>query len=131
MVKEMSNEDKIKEEEGIKAIADALKAGGALLNVACPICNYPLIKIEEKIYCKICNQEVYIYRDESELPKEYKQALKQKSKDTIDESEVEKTIKAKIEDLRKKLEMAIDPDEIVKLSEAIDKLNQTLKKMTE
>ncbi|NHJ32240.1 MAG: hypothetical protein FK732_05215 [Asgard group archaeon] len=128
----MNNEKVKKEENGIKAIADALKAGGALLNIACPVCNYPLIKIEEKIYCKICNQEVYIYRDESELPKEYKQALKQKtSKTSPEETNVERTIKKKIEDLRKKLEKSIDPDEIVKLSETIDKLNQTLKKMKE
>lgn len=127
----MSNEKTMKEEDGIKAIADALKAGGTLLNVACPNCNYPLIKIDEKIYCKICNQEVYIYRDESELPKEYKQALKQKTKVSSEETEVEKTIKGKMEDLRKKLEKSIDTDEIVKLSEAIDKLNQTLKKMKE
>lgn len=127
----MSNDETKKEEDGIKAIADALKTGGTLLNIACPICNYPLIKEEEKIYCKICNQEVYIYRDESELPKEYKQALKQKAKVSSEETEVEKTIKGKIEDLRKKLEKAVDPDEIGKLSEAIDKLNQTLKRMKE
>ncbi len=127
----MSNDETKKEEDGIKSIADALKAGGALLNVACPICNYPLIKVDEKIYCKICNQEVYIYRDESELPKEYKQALKQKPKISSEETEVEKTIKGKIEDLRKKLEKAVDPDEIGKLSEAIGKLNQTLKRMKE
>ncbi|MBK5112381.1 MAG: hypothetical protein KGD59_12305 [Candidatus Heimdallarchaeota archaeon] len=127
----MSNKKENKEEEGIKAIAAALKAGGTLLNLACPICNSPLIKIDEKIYCKICNQEVYIYRDESELPKEYRQALKQKTKVSSEETEVEKTIKEKIEDLRKKLEKAIDPDEIVKLSEAINNLSQTLKKMKE
>ncbi|NPE07616.1 MAG: hypothetical protein GNW80_05000 [Asgard group archaeon] len=127
----MSNEKTIKEEDGIKAIAAALKAGGTLLNVACPNCNYPLIKIDEKIYCKICNQEVYIYRDESDLPKEYKQALKQKTKINSEDTEVEKTIKGKIEDLRKKLEKSVDTDEIVKLSEAIDKLSQTLKKMKE
>lgn len=128
----MSKKEANKEEDGIKAIADALKAGGALLNVACPICNYPLIKVDEKIYCKICNQEVYIYRDESELPKEYKHALKQNiTTESVEETEVIKTIRKKIEDLRKKLELAIDPDEIVKISEAIDKLSQTLKKMKE
>lgn len=131
MVKQMSNEKAKNEEIGIKAIADALKAGGTLLNIACPNCNYPLIRIDEKIFCKICNQEVYIYRDESELPKEYKQALKQKTKVSSEETEVEKTIKGKIEELRKKLEKTIDTDEIVKLSEAINKLSQTLKKMKE
>ncbi len=126
----MSHEERKKEEEGIKAIADALKAGGTLLNVACPICNYPLIKIDEKIRCMICNQEVYIYRHESELPKEYKQALKQKTK-IHDDSEVVKTLKVKIEDLRKKLEIATDTDEIIKLSEAIDRLSETLRKMSD
>ena len=64
--------------------------------------------------------------------KGFKKALKQKAaKVSTKDSDVEKTIKGKIEDLRKKLEKATDPDEIVKLSEALDKLTQTLKKMKE
>jgi len=53
--------------------------------------------------------------------------VRKKRRKGLQETEVVKTIKGKIEDLRKKLEKAIDPDEIVKLSEAIDKLTQTLK----
>ncbi len=118
-------------EDGIKAIAEALRAGGTLLSTACPVCDSPLIKIKDKIYCKVCNKEVMIYKDESELPKEIQRALHKNASSTTDstESKVQQTINKKIETLRKRLEEAEDPDEIIKLSDAIDKLHSTLTKM--
>ncbi|KAF5417366.1 MAG: hypothetical protein C5S38_01850 [Candidatus Methanophagaceae archaeon] len=72
-----------------------------------------------------------IYKDESELPKEIQKALHKKSSSTTDsnESKVQQTINNKIETLRKRLEEADDPDEIIKLSDAIEKLHATLTKM--
>ncbi|MBN1329534.1 MAG: hypothetical protein JXA54_08685 [Candidatus Heimdallarchaeota archaeon] len=119
-------DNKINESEGIKAIAEALRAGGTLLNAACPICSYPLIKIEDKIFCKICNNEVIIYKNENELPKEYQQALKINSPKKVEETPMIKTLTNKIETLRKQLEKSTDPDQIIKLSEAIDKLMTAL-----
>lgn len=116
-------------DDGIKAIAEALRAGGTLLSTACPVCDSPLIKIQDKIYCKMCNKEVMIYKDESELPKEVQKALHKNTVSKTPESKMHKTINKKIEALRKKLEEADDPDEIIKLSEAIDKLYATLTKM--
>ena len=118
-------------DEGIKAIAEALRAGGTLLSAACPICDSPLIKINDKIYCKVCNKEVMIYKDEKDLPKEVQKALQRENKyaNNASDNKLEQTIKNKIESLRKKLEETDDPDEIMKVSEAIDKLHSTLTKM--
>lgn len=116
-------------DDGIKAIAEALRAGGTLLSTACPACDSPLIKIQDKIYCKVCNKEVMIYKHESELPKELQKALHRNSTSNAPESKMYITINKKIEALRTKLEDTEDPDEIIKLSEAIDKLHDTLKKM--
>ncbi|NHJ38729.1 MAG: hypothetical protein FK731_01760 [Asgard group archaeon] len=118
---------KINDEEGIKLLAEALRSGGTLLNVSCPICAYPLIKINDKIYCKICDNEVIIYKDESELPKEYRKAIKPRKEQT--DSPIIKTIASKIESLRLKMESTDDPDEIIKISEAIEKLLITLQKL--
>jgi uncharacterized Zn finger protein (UPF0148 family) len=118
---------KINDQEGIKVLAEALRAGGTLLNISCPICAYPLIKINDKIFCKICDNEVIIYKDESELPKEYRKALK--PKETQIDSPMVKTLNTKIEALRKKMEATDDPDEIIKISEAIEKLLVTLQKL--
>jgi uncharacterized Zn finger protein (UPF0148 family) len=117
---------KIDEDEGIKALAEALRAGGKLLSLSCPICAYPLIEIDGKKFCKICNNEVVVYKDESELSAEQLKALKQDNKT---ESPMTKTISTKIETLRKKIEETDDPDEIIKLSEAIEKLHNTLKSL--
>jgi uncharacterized Zn finger protein (UPF0148 family) len=118
---------KINDQEGIKLLAEALRAGGTLLNISCPICASPLIKINEKIFCKISDTEVIIYKDESELPKEYRKALEPK-KTQID-SPMVKTLNTKIESLRKKMEATDDPDEIIKISEAIEKLLATLQRL--
>ena len=126
------NKEKTKD-EGIKAIADALRAGGTLLNKACPVCDSPLIKINDKVYCKVCEKEVIIYQDEKELPAAIRKEIKKKVSPTISEedSKVEKTLKEKIEKLRGQLEESDDPDEIIKLTNAIDKMVSTLKKMKE
>ncbi|NHJ48467.1 MAG: hypothetical protein FK733_11845 [Asgard group archaeon] len=114
------------EDAGIKALAEALRAGGKLLSLSCPICAYPLIEIDGKKFCKICDNEVVVYKDESELSKEQLRALKQ---DTKVDSLMSKTINDKIESLRKKIEQSDNPDEIIKLSEAIEKLHNTLKSL--
>lgn len=126
----MTNKGTEETEEAIRALAEALRAGGTLLHASCPQCNTPLIKIGDKIYCKYCNKEVIIYKEESELPLEIREALKKQTlQKTRSKSPVEKTIKRKVEGLRKKLEKTEDPEEIVKLSEAIDSLLDTLRKI--
>ncbi len=127
----MNKENKKNMDEGIKAIAAALRAGGTLLNKACPICDSPLIRINEKVYCKVCEKEVIIYQDEKELPAEIRKEIKKKVSPSASEedSKVEKTLKGKIEKLRVQLEESDDPDEIIKITEAIDKLLSSLKKM--
>ena len=127
----MNKENKKSNDEGIKAIAAALRAGGTLLNKACPVCDSPLIKINDRIYCKVCEKEVIIYQDEKELPAAIRKEIKKKvSLDVSEEdSKIEITLKSKIEKLRLQLEKSDDPDEIIKITEAIDKLSSTLKKM--
>lgn len=127
----MKKEYEITEDKGIKAIADALRAGGTLLNKACPVCDSPLIKIKDRVYCKVCEKEVIIYQDEKELPAEIRKEIKKKVSSPANEADtpMEKTLKAKIEKLRLQLEESDDPDEIIKLTETIDKLISSLKKM--
>ena len=118
------------DERGIKAIADALKLGGTLLEVACPICDSPLIKIDGRVFCKMCDREVIIYKDEKQLPIEIQKALRKNAYgNTKEETAIEKTLKRKIETFRKKLDDTNDPEEIIKISEAIDKMLSTLRKI--
>ena len=73
-----------------------------------------------------------IYKDEKELPAEIQKALKKNAaKTSKTETSITKTINAKIEQLRIKLENTDEPDEIIKITEAIDKLLQTLEKASE
>ena len=95
------------------------------------MCNSPLIKVNDRIFCKVCDKEVLIYRDERDLPKDIQQILKKDAQRERprEQSKVEKTILEKLENLREKLAAADDPDEIIKLTEAIDKLHSTLSKI--
>ncbi|MEA2070196.1 MAG: Sjogren's syndrome/scleroderma autoantigen 1 family protein [Asgard group archaeon] len=117
--------------EGIKALAEALKTGGTLLNQACPVCNTPLIKIDDKIFCKTCQREVIIYKNEEELPPNLRDSLikEKKPQKQKKHDKVTKTIENKIEKLRETLEQTDDPDEIIKLSNAIDRLVESLEKI--
>ncbi|NHJ05633.1 MAG: hypothetical protein EAX90_12475 [Candidatus Heimdallarchaeota archaeon] len=118
------------DDNGIKAIADALKSGGTLLEAACPICDSPLIKVKGRVFCKTCNREVIIYKDEKQLPLDIQKALKKNAFGVVNEdSAIEKTLKGKVEKLRLQLEKTDDTDEIIKISEAIDKLLSTLRKI--
>lgn len=119
--------------KAVKALAQALASGGTLLDISCPQCNSPLVKIDDKIFCKFCDKEVVVYRDEKELPPELQRALKapmgELTTPSTSDSKIEETMKRKIENLRERLEQTEDPDEIIKLSEAIDRLVDTLKKI--
>jgi len=128
--KMLNDNSRKNEEEGIKALAKALRNGGTLLNIGCPVCSYPLIRINDKIYCKVCNSEVLIYKDEKDLPKEIRQALKKETPQKEDtHSAIKQSLEKKIENLRKRLDESDDPDEIMKLSKTIDKLLETLEKV--
>ncbi|MBD3189206.1 MAG: hypothetical protein GF308_01105 [Candidatus Heimdallarchaeota archaeon] len=119
--------------KAVKALAEALGSGGTLLDISCPQCNSPLIKIDDKIYCKFCDKEVIVYKDEKELPPELQKALRGSTRElttpSSTDSKIEETMKQKIEKLRERLERTDEPDEIIKLSEAIDRLIDTLKKI--
>ena len=56
--------------EDIKKMADLLRSGHTMLNLACPICNNPIFKNkEEKLFCPICNREVIIVENKNQPDK--------------------------------------------------------------
>ena len=45
-------------------MADLLRSGHTMLNLACPICNNPLFRNKEKeIFCGICNKKVIVKKE--------------------------------------------------------------------
>ena len=49
-----------------KKMADLLRSGYTMLNLACPVCNNPLFRNKNKeIFCPICNKKVLIKKNEN------------------------------------------------------------------
>jgi len=56
----------IKEES--KKMAELLRSGYTMLNLACPICNNPLFRDKNnEIFCSICNKRVLIKKNDISL----------------------------------------------------------------
>ena len=56
----------IKINENIKKMADHLRSGSTMLNLACPVCNNPIFRNKDgNIYCPTCNRKVLIVNDQN------------------------------------------------------------------
>jgi len=45
-------------------MAELLRSGNTMLNLACPVCNNPLFRNKDnEIFCPICNKKVFIKKD--------------------------------------------------------------------
>ncbi len=66
-----------------KKMADLLRSGYTMLNLACPVCNNPLFRNKNKeIFCPICNKKVLIKKNEN-LPVHSIKIKKDVNKDKV------------------------------------------------
>ena len=66
-----------------KKMADLLRSGHTMLNLACPVCNNPLFRNKKKeIFCPICNKKVLIKKNEN-LPVHSIKIKKDVNKDKV------------------------------------------------
>jgi len=49
-----------------KILAEYIKKGWKLTDVECPQCGSPLLKKDDRYFCAICNQEVYVVESHGE-----------------------------------------------------------------
>ncbi|MFX1411897.1 MAG: Sjogren's syndrome/scleroderma autoantigen 1 family protein, partial [Promethearchaeota archaeon] len=56
----------IKIQDHISKMADLLRSGHKMLNMACPICNNPIFKKRSgETFCPTCNREVLIVKNKN------------------------------------------------------------------
>ena len=56
----------IKINDNIKKMADLLRSGSRMLNLACPVCNNPIFRNKDgNTYCPTCNRKVLIVNDQN------------------------------------------------------------------
>ncbi len=108
-----------REEERVRKIAAAIKSGAKLKTELCPLCGSPLVEIKGEVRCVVCDRPVVIVRDEAEAGRAmYPYVL----------SALEEVVVAKLEELTRLLAGAADPEEVGRVSEAIDRLLAVLRK---
>lgn len=74
--------------EQVKRMSDLLKSGATMLFEHCPVCNTPLFKIGDEVYCSKCNKRVLLVKDGRE----------DSIKGLILLDEVEKTVMGKLQE---------------------------------
>ncbi|MHA1725730.1 MAG: Sjogren's syndrome/scleroderma autoantigen 1 family protein [Promethearchaeota archaeon] len=113
-------------------MAELLRTGNTMLNLACPICNNPIFRNKKgEIFCAICNRPVKIIKDEID-DKEENTRKKIKENGKIDSSElssIKNIILSKLNRLAKKLSKEEQIDLIDKYIRLMRKLLLLLKEM--
>lgn len=102
------------DEDYIQKAAELLLKGAKMLNLNCPICQNPILKMRnEEMYCVKCNKSVI-----------FDNGGKSMVSQNVKDSSLQDRINKKIDGLLLRLESEEDPSEIAKISEAIKKLKE-------
>ena len=121
---------KDREEEYIKKMADMLRKGSTLTDLACPACSAPLFRLKSgEILCVKCEKKVIIVKEGVDP---------EKIKNTIILENLEKTLLTRITEIQSKLQNETNIQEIEKLSltlstllESLDKTRKTKRNLLE
>ena len=97
--------------EDSKKMADLLRSGHTMLNLACPVCNNPLFRNKNKeLFCPICNKRVLIKKKDivqSNIVKnstiEDKDHIKNNQKSNIKINSLKEILEEKIDWISQKL----------------------------
>ncbi len=117
----MSQNSKEAEEQYIKRMADLLRQGQTLTELACPVCASPLFRLKSgDLWCARCEKKVIVVKEETELAK-VTSALSLEA--------LEATLLAKIQEIQEKMQHETDVEELQKLGSALSGLLENLEKV--
>ncbi|MFB3889685.1 MAG: Sjogren's syndrome/scleroderma autoantigen 1 family protein [Candidatus Bathyarchaeia archaeon] len=104
----------------IKRMADLLRQGATLTDLACPACNSPLFRLKDgTLWCGRDEKRVILVKEGEEPPR----ATSNAAMETL-----EATLTAKIQDLQARIQRTDDVDELQKLTSALSELLNSLEK---
>jgi UPF0148 protein len=111
-------------DEHIKRMADLLRQGATLTDLACPQCSSPLFRLKDgTLWCGKDEKKVILVKEGEEKVEEAK-ATSNAAMDKL-----EATLMIKVQDLQAKIEKTDNVEEIGKLSTAISELLNSLEKI--
>jgi UPF0148 protein len=102
-------------------MANLLKQGATLTELACPACASPLFRLKDgQLYCAQCEKRVVVLK-EGETPEQATSALTM--------SRLEATLMSKIQGIQKGIEEEKDPEQLQKLGDTLNTLLENLEKV--
>jgi len=108
------------EDPHIKRMADLLRQGATLTDLACPACSSPLFKLKNNdLWCAKCQKKVIIIKQGEE-------PTKITSHIALDN--LEATLITKIQEIQEKIQQEQKPDELQKLTATLAELLENLEK---
>ena len=127
----------IKINEDITKMADLLRMGYTMLNIACPVCNNPIFRSKEgEKFCPSCNRKVVVMTNNAVQNYEKSEDIPEYIENTndISEKEIINSIKLvivkKIQLIIEKLEIETEVELIRKYSDVLSDLHDFLKKLS-
>jgi UPF0148 protein len=105
----------------IKRMADLLRQGATLTDLACPVCFSPLFRIKDgTLWCGKDEKKVIIVKEGEEPPK---------PSDNAAMDSLEAILMAKVANLQDKIQKTDDIEELGKLTAALSELLDSLEKI--
>jgi UPF0148 protein len=112
-----------KEDTPIKRMADLLRQGATLTDLACPACSSPLLRFKDNtLWCEQDQKKVVIVKEGEQTPIQTPQINTTYNK-------LETTLLTKIQAIEEKIEKTEDVEEIQKLSIALSELLNSIEKI--
>jgi UPF0148 protein len=117
----MPREEEKIEEQTIKRMADLLRQGLTLTELACPACASPLFRLKSgELWCAKCEKKVIVVKDEAEMARITSAAALET---------LENTLLAKIQEVQSKMQQETNVEELQKLGATLSGLLESLEKI--
>jgi UPF0148 protein len=109
------------EEKHIRRMADLLRQGITMTELACPACSSPLFRLKSgDLWCAKCEKKVIVVKEGEEPAK----ATSSMVMDTV-----EATLLAKVQEIQSKMEHEENAEELQKLSKTLAALLENLERI--
>ncbi len=110
-----------KKPKDLQHMADLLKQGATLTELACPACASPLFRFKSgELWCAKCEKRVVVVKEGENA---------QKATGQTQLTALESTILAKIQTVEKRLRVEENPEELQKLNDVLASLLENLEKL--
>lgn len=108
-----------RDETHIKRMAELLKSGSMMTNLACPVCASPLFRLKNgELWCEKCQKKVVVVKEGEEQKLARATAL----------NSLEATLAAKIQEIQEKMTNEQDPEKLQKLGNTLTGLLENLER---